>query len=471
MNGPNGECSVEVVKSGILKDVNEELKKLDGALAKKIWNDEIQGLICISCDVDLHASTLEAAAEKKIPVTGSGGTSLSAASSKFGIRLVGNAGGSVATTSYTRAVSYTYALATAWVKSYDALMSEKHMPQWTSVLCACLPAFWAVAVTCRVLSAVAPLVSTFGLDEGSKHVVSLLQTHALPTVCSVVMATSLAPQHGSTVLMSSAIASIFCEKSILGGLFVGWLVALLATYTLHRCIVWNIPATMINLIVAGGLGAVVGVLIAPAIPYLRLVTEAIRQIIHCCMSGWIPGVGFIIGAVFCWGSKYGYYHSVCLPLILVEMETGEAALCGAIDEATLVCVSAGICLANLIVTPKLDDQQGTQETLELSQRGLRINLLFGDFIEVAYPFMERSSLVNTAGYLASGLSTELLTGNSKEVLSSAYLPLPLAIILAQNQLKISSAFATAFIVSFLGALISNLLPAVSKVSETPKKAE
>ena len=84
------------------------------------------------------------------------------------------------------------------------------------------------------------------------------------------MATSLAPQHGSTVLMSSAIASIFCEKSILGGLFVGWLVALLATYILYRCIVWNIPATMINLIVAGGLGAVVGVFIAPAIPILAI---------------------------------------------------------------------------------------------------------------------------------------------------------------------------------------------------------
>ena len=182
------------------------------------------------------------------------------------------------------------------------------------------------------------------------------------------------------------------------------------------------------------------------------------------MDGFLV-LDFIIGAVFCWGSKYGYYHSVCLPLILVEMETGEAALCGAVDEATLVCVSAGICLANLIVTPKLDDQQGTQETLELSRRGLRINLLFGDFIEVAYPFMERSSLVNAAGYLASGLSTELLTGNSKEVLSSAYLPLPVAIILAQNQLKIALAFATAFIVSFSGAVISNLLP------ETPKKAE
>ena len=69
-------------------------------------------------------------------------------------------------------------------------------------------------------------------------------------------------------------------------------------------------------------------------------------------------------ARFCWGSKYGYYHSICLPLILVEMELGEAALCGSIDEATLVCVSAGICLANLIVTPSLDDQ-GKEESLQL----------------------------------------------------------------------------------------------------------
>jgi len=46
------------------------------------------------------------------------------------------------------------------------------------------------------------------------------------------------------------------------------------------------------------------------------------------------------------------------------MELGEAALCGSIDEATLVCVSAGICLANLIVTPSFEDQ-GKEETLQL----------------------------------------------------------------------------------------------------------
>ena len=294
---------VDLVKSGLLKDVNEKVKELDQDLAKQILNDQIHGLICISCDVDLHAATLRAAAQKTIPVTGSGGTSLSAATARFGIRLVGNAGGSVATTSYTRAVSYTHALASDWIKKYDVMTSFSQLPQATSVLCACLPAFWAVVVTCRLLSF---LVSNLKFPEES---LSLLQRHALPTVCSVIMATSLAPQHGSTVLMSSAIASVLCEKSVLGGLLVGFLVAFCATYVLHRCIVWNLPATMTNLILAGGLGTAIGLLIAPGIGYLQLITQTIREAIHFCMSGRIPGLGFVIGALFCWGSKYGYYHS------------------------------------------------------------------------------------------------------------------------------------------------------------------
>ena len=451
-DGEHGELSVQAVKTGMLKEVNECCVQLDKVLAEKIATDEIQGLICISCDVEIHSSTLKAAAEKKIAVTGSGGTSLSAASSKYGIRLVGNAGGSVATTSYTRAVSYTHALADAWIKLYSPFTSQNQLPQWTSILCACLPAFWAVALVCRVLHFLIPWLS----DPAFQRLLFLFQTHVLPAVCSVVMATSLAPHHGSTVLMSSAVASVVCERSILGGLLAGWMVAFLADRVLYRCIAWNIPATMTNLILAGGLGAFVALSIFPAIFYLQLLTETLRQAIHYFMSGRIPGIGFVIGVLFCWGSKYGYYHAVCLPLILIEMEKGEGALCGSIDEATLVCVSAGICLANLIVAPSLDDQ-GVEETLALSQRGLRINLLFGDFIEVAYPFMEKSQIVNIAGYLASGLSTELLTGESRLVQSSAYLPLPLAILLAKDFLKISLSFGVAFTVSFLGALMSNLL--------------
>lgn len=98
----------------------------------------------------------------------------------------------------------------------------------------------------------------------------------------------------------------------------------------------------------------------------------------------------------------------------------------------------------------------------LSRRGLRINLLFGDFIEVAYPFMEKSLLVNLAGYVASGLSVELLTGNSEDVLSSAYLPLPAAILLARDPLRISRAYFAAFSVSFAGALLNNFLSTTAR---------
>ena len=98
----------------------------------------------------------------------------------------------------------------------------------------------------------------------------------------------------------------------------------------------------------------------------------------------------------------------------------------------------------------------------LSRRGLRINLLFGDFIEVAYPFMEKSLLVNLAGYVASGLSVELLTGHSEDVLSSAYLPLPAAILLARDPLRIFRAYFAAFSVSFTGALLNNFLSTTAR---------
>lgn len=447
-----GDCQLQVVQIGVLKDVNESCRKLDVGLATQIQSGEIQGLICISCNIDIHEATLRAAAAKKIPVTGSGGTSLSAATSKYGIQLVGNAGGSVATTSYTRAVSYTHALAVARKRDYQPFSSsQQSSPQWTSVLNACLPAFWGVAIACRGIELSVPQLTDSTWLEG--HLLALLQTQALPTVCCVVMATSLAPHHGSTALMAAAVASVVCQKSILGGLLAGWLVASCVGRVLYQCIVWNIPATMTNLVVAGGVGSTVAVLISPFIEYLQIATEWVRWGVHFPMDGRYPGLGFVIGALFCWGSKVGYYHSICLPVILIEMELGAPSLWGAVDEATLVLVSAGICCANLVWS----QDRGDAETSALCRRGLRINLLFGDFIEVAYPFMEKSTIVNVAGYVASGVATELLTGDSKSVLSSAYLPLPVAIWLSSDWSKVSLVYVAAFSIAFLGTLISNII--------------
>ena len=158
------------------------------------------------------------------------------------------------------------------------------------------------------------------------------------------------------------------------------------------------------------------------------------------------GFGFLFGCFFCYGSKVGWYHSIFLPVILIEMEKGETSMWGSIDQCVLVLVSAGICAANVLTS---------RGTCALSRRGLRINLLCGDFIEVAYPYMERSRIVNLFAYLASGISTEILYQSSPgTVMSSAYLPLPLSMMLANDNYRIALAMLSAFAVSFLGMWVS-----------------
>ena len=56
---------------------------------------------------------------------------------------------------------------------------------------------------------------------------------------------------------------------------------------------------------------------------------------------------------------------------------------GAVDCATLCMVSAGICAAS-VISPR----DGAAE-VSAAKQGLRVNVWFGDYIEAAYPFMER----------------------------------------------------------------------------------
>jgi hypothetical protein len=460
----NHEIQIQVIETAPLKVINKRCLQMDVTLAQQIQLGQIQGLICISCSVDVHEASLKAAGVAQIPVTGSGGKSLSEASSRYGISLVGNAGGSVATTTYTRAISYTYALASAWKKDYNASqLNSDALPQWTSVLNACLPAFWAVTLTCRVINMITPYLSHS--EWLTEQLLVTLQTQALPTTCCVVMATTLAPQHGSIVWMAASIASIVCQKSILAGLISGFLVSLVVKRTLFQCIIWNIPATMTNLITAGGVGALVATVVAPFVQSLQTLSQLIRWIVQTPMNGNYPGVGFLIGVMCCWGCKVGLYHKIWLPIILLEMELGEPSLWGAIDEATLVLVSAAICSANLLIPLPSDT-----ESKSLCKRGLRINLLFGDFVEAAYPFMEKSLLVNVGGYLASGISTELLTGNTDDIKSMAYLPLPISILLAKDWNRILLSYFVSFSICFALTLLNNVLASSRAESEVKKSS-
>ena len=130
-------------------------------------------------------------------------------------------------------------------------------------------------------------------------------------------------------------------------------------------------------------------------------------------------------------------------MILVEMELGDASMLGALDLLTLVLVCSGICLGVLLT--------GSEEECSLAKRGLTINLFYGDFIEACYPHMESHRLVNISGYLASSLSAGMLTGKCR---SSAYLPLPIAIWLAEDRKTLLAASIIAFSIPFVATVLN-----------------
>jgi len=214
----------------------------------------------------------------------------------------------------------------------------------------------------------------------------------------------------------------------------------------------GIPATMTNILTAGFVGSTIALLFhgSGIVMALHQLTDFIRAMVRTTPSfgSWDGrGYGFSLGCLFCYGSKVGWYHSIFLPIILIEMERGEASIWETIDECALVLVSAGICAANMLLT---------KDTI--TRRGLKINLFCGDFIEVAYPYMERSAIVNLSAYIASGVATEILySSDPLQVMSSAYFPFPVSIFLAQDCFRISLAMLSAFMISFLGMLLSIMI--------------
>lgn len=464
----------EVIALGTLAEINVKCEERQQSLiAKAIREKRIDGLICVSCHVRIFRETLlEAAARDEFPVTGSGGTSL-AQVAIFGIKLAGNAGGSVATTSSTKAVSYAHALATAWDKSYQPWKRNSaqasNSPSWTSVLNSSLPAFWGVCLTKKILLALNFYILQGENNGGGEDLFSIaleiitqtiaaLEHHTLPTACAVLMASSLRNKEAlsseSSVVMAAILASSSCYDSVLAGLWAGYLVAVWSDRCLYASIFWNFPATLTSLICGGGLGGGLSLVVLPIAEILRQFTSFYRYTLSIAIASrpWGVWLAFFLGCVSCYGSKVGYYHSVHLPLILIEMELGNASFLGVVDELTLVIVCAGVCAA--VQMPARPKDVSSQSDLFLCRRGLSVNLCCGDFVEVCYPYMEKSLLVNVGGYLASGISCAWLVWRSNSGIqapeSMAYLPWPAALALASMNWRVMlESSVVAFVIAFL----------------------
>jgi hypothetical protein len=321
--------SKEVIFHNSLDQINKRMKKYDESVATDIQEGKVHGLITVSCDPSILPHTFQAAAKQKVPITGTGGTSLSMATSKYKLRLIGNAGGSVGTTPETKAISFASAFSEEWDLKYcpwEATTKAANAPSWKSVLNSCLPGFWSIVLLKRFI--LTTPVGEWIPEHEREALIFTIESYSLPILCAVIMATSR--RKVESVQMSAVLAASACRKTILGGLICGWCVSILEERLLYICILkWKLPATMTNLLRVF-VGILTAVIMLPVSPYLSQITEQYRNITltylwestgsNSMVHGYYIRIlaSSFLGFLFCYGSKIGWCKFFVLEPELVD---------------------------------------------------------------------------------------------------------------------------------------------------------
>ena len=447
--------TVEIVSEGNLIGINREAKGYDEKLAAMIENDEIDGLIILSCDPqNVNNKSLAAAAEKKIPVAGTGGTSVAGAQS-MGCNVV-SASGTTGTTNRTRAIAFVSAFAKEWKIKYNPIIGSsggkvQEGNVWKrinlrGIMMTSLPGFIAMAL-CLALGKI-PAFSV--LEEVFNTLVGII-----PVILAAIAAKQVSGLDEVGVVAGIIAGTMSTDGGLIGGLAAGILAGILAYYIIKFCLGHKFPGTTAN-ICAGGLAGLaagfVGMfLIAPVALWLG---NGIKSIIDMALAFNPILAGAVAGFAIWFAIMGGVYHAAILPIVLLEMETTGNSFLGAIDMCGLVLGCAGILLAN-IVKPR------AKGDVAASVPGLCINLFFGTFVEAAYPFMFSSKKVFASGILSATISGAFV--GALGVKCTAYVPTFIAPTLA-NEGK-GFAMVICMLVAIGTAFVFTLLSNISEIKK------
>ena len=434
--------------TGTLAEVNQAARELDVQLAGRAGED-IDGLVLISADPrDTNLQLVTAAAAAGLPAVGTGGSSIANAQ-QAGLNVVA-ASGTTGSTNRTRAVSYASGLAKHWDLKYlpalgggsgeDAEGSPWKRMSIRGIMVPSIPAFIAVALVLAVSKIP-------GLTETLSPVFDAL-IGGIPVVVAV-MAARKVSGYAEVGVVAGAIAGLLSVNGgIIGGLVGGILAGVCVYYLMNKTLRWGWPVTTAN-IVAGGLsglfaGLIVFFLLAPVTAWLGIfVKDAIEALVafNPLLAGAVAGLAMWPAIMF------GIYHSVILPLVLLEMSEKGHSFFGAVDMTSLVMVSLGITLANM-VRPRTSGERA------LAVSGGSINFFFGTFVEAAYPFMFADRKVFASALIAATIGGAVvgLTGSE----ATAYLPAITAPFVSTNVLGFTLAMVAAAGSAFVLTLLANL---------------
>lgn len=388
-----------VVLEDQLAAVNEKASVYDFEIAAQIESGEIEAVFMMSSDPDnTNRQVIVAAAEKKIPVCGTGGTSI-AKSQALGARVI-SASGTTGTTNRTRAVAFVSALAKEWKIKYSPVigaadggkvdLSGNVLKRFSfrGIMMGALPGFISMALV-LALSKI-PLLS--GLDP-----LFMILINALPVLVAVMAAKQISGLDEVGIVAGVVAGVMSVNGGVLGGIIGGFLAGVFAYYLIKLCMRFNFPGTTANIVAGGISGLVAGIIVYFVFaPVALWAGDGVRWLLEQAISFNPILAGALAGLIIWPALMGGVYHAAILPIVMLELEATGMSFLGSIDMMSLVMVSAGITLAN-IVYPRRRSEAA------VAAPGFAINIFFGTFVEAAYPFMFSDKLVFASALIAGTL--------------------------------------------------------------------
>lgn len=448
---------------GTLQEMNAAAGRLDRVIAEQIELGEIDGIIAMSPDPEgCNRHAFEAAAVHKLPVVGTGGTSMALLKSR-GVQVI-SASGTTGTTNRTRAVAFVTSLCKHWRISYRPVIgggysslpdgAKGSLSPWKRVnlrgiMMASLPGFIGMALI-LALSKIPGLSSLGPVFD--------LMVKALPVILAVIAAKQISELDEVSIVAGIIAGVLSVEGGIIGGMIGGIGAGIIVHYVFRKCIEWRFPATTVNIVAGGVSGLIAGLFVYFLLAPVALAAgEGVRTLIESLVS-WSPAIAGLIAGLLIWPAIIGgVYHAAILPIVLLEMELTSNSFLGAVDMVGLVMVSAGITLAN-IIAPRDKGEAA------VAAPGFAINMGFGTFVEAAYPFMFSNRLVFGGAILSAGVGG-LLVGMFG-VRGTAYVPSFLGPVTSNNTAGFLISMTASLLMSFLITFFINKLSLYQEAKQT-----
>ncbi len=374
----------------------------------------------LSCDPKgVNNQALSAAATMNIPVAGTGGTSM-AETASLGVRIIAQSG-TTGTTNRTRAISAISAFAKEWQLKYTPVIGSAGNQQLETnvfkrislrgIMMAAMPGFIGMALSL----ALSKLPGLSGLEDIFTTLVGFL-----PVIVATIAAKQISGMDEVGIVAGVLAGALAVDGGIIGGMAVGILAGLLA-------------------------GLVGKYLLSPIALTLG---NGIKQAIDAVLAFNPILAGTVAGALIWFAIIGGVYHAAILPIVLLEMEATGFSFLGAIDMVCLVIVCAGIQLAYIIKPRNAGDRP-------TAIANIFINLLFGTFVEAAYPFMFSNKKVFGGTILAATLAGTLV--GFLNVRTTAYVPAFMAPLMSNDHLAATViVMVCAFVMACVFTLLANV---------------